>query len=286
MPRNIIKNKVVREAIMLYACADRFFFRFQEAAQNAIGGFFDGALTDEEKTELGIVLSDYSLRRSSPSRGLWKWEEEWFNKWLPKPPKRLLIGAAGTGREAVALARSGYRIDAFEPATFAARKCAEALGDKGRVFIGRYEDLNRAVIDSKGSPLAEIALESYDAIILGWGSLTHVIDERERERLLQSCWRLGKNAPILASFWLRSSEISMNKSSRVKKYAARLGSIVAAFRGNRSQLCREPFACSFGFVHSFTRGEIEQLAIATHSRVIWGSNNEYPHATFVPESPK
>jgi hypothetical protein len=283
MSQNLLMNRVIRNGILLYARTDQFFTRVQEAARNAISGFFDNALTVEEKAELGIVLYDYSLRRLSPERGLWKWEQAWFNERLPKPPCRLLIGAAGTGREAVALSKSGYYIDALEPAPLAAKRCAEALGDRGRVFVGRYEDLNRAIIDQKGGLLTEIASESYDAIILGWTSLSHVVDSIERKRLLQACRRLGTNAPVLASFWLKRTDDSVESNSRAKKAGSRFGSIVARFRGNRSRPFGETFGSVFGFAHIFTKKEIEELADCSQSSAVWDSINDHPHVTFVPK---
>jgi hypothetical protein len=46
---------------------------------------------------------------------LFPWEEKIVEEYFPPPPARLLIGAAGGGREALALARMGYQVLAFEP---------------------------------------------------------------------------------------------------------------------------------------------------------------------------
>jgi hypothetical protein len=283
MSKNLLENRVIKEGILLYARSDRLLTRVQEAVTNAAAGFFDHALTVEEKAELSNILYDYAFRRSLPDKGLTRWEEAWFKKQLPKPPSRLLIGAAGNGREVAVLSKAGYQIDAFEPAPRAAEQCAKVLGVQDRVYVGRYEDLNKAVIDHKESPLSKIASQSYDAIVLGWGSLSHVLDSIERKRLFQSCRRLGTNAPILASFCLMLSDDSDENTSRARKVGSRLGRILAGFRGNRSRPFEDLFGSWFGYAHVFTKDEIEELAECSQSRAVWESNKDYPHVTFLPK---
>ena len=52
---------------------------------------------------------------------LFPWEESVVERFFPRPPARVLVGAAGAGREAFALARLGYEVVAFEPAPGLAR---------------------------------------------------------------------------------------------------------------------------------------------------------------------
>jgi hypothetical protein len=47
--------------------------------------------------------------------GLHLFEEQAISRYFPAPPGAVLIGAAGAGREALALARKGYPIVALEP---------------------------------------------------------------------------------------------------------------------------------------------------------------------------
>src|SRR5262245_36576488 len=47
---------------------------------------------------------------------LMPFEEQAISRHFPSPPGAVLVGAAGNGREAVTLARQGYRVVAFEPA--------------------------------------------------------------------------------------------------------------------------------------------------------------------------
>ena len=62
---------------------------------------------------------------------------------FPDPPGRVLIGGAGGGREAFALAARGYEVVAFEPSADLARSMVQhpPAGISVEALIGRYEDL-------------------------------------------------------------------------------------------------------------------------------------------------
>ena len=69
MSKKLFENRAVREGILLYARADKLITRIHFAVRNAATGFLDHALTNEEKSELGVILYDYSLRRWDSHRG-------------------------------------------------------------------------------------------------------------------------------------------------------------------------------------------------------------------------
>ena len=76
------------------------------------------------------------------AEGLHPFEEQAILRHFPPPPGAVLVGAAGAGREALALARQGYRVVAFEPVRPLANWLAEvSVGLPIESFIGRYEDL-------------------------------------------------------------------------------------------------------------------------------------------------
>jgi SAM-dependent methyltransferase len=86
--------------------------------------------------------------------GLEKWEEDLFARVLPRPG-RLLIAGCGAGREAVALARQGFRVVGIDPVPGlieAARRHAEAHGVEATFEVKSAADLD-------GRP------ESFDAIL-------------------------------------------------------------------------------------------------------------------------
>ena len=74
------------------------------------------ALRSDEKSRLTVKVYDLYPGYMDVGDGLYQAEEAWLARNLPPPPCHVLVGACGTGREAIALAARGYHVDAFEPA--------------------------------------------------------------------------------------------------------------------------------------------------------------------------
>src|SRR5204863_8381274 len=56
--------------------------------------------------------SDYDPESSSFRAYLFPWEERVVERFFPAPPARVLVGGAGSGREAFALVERGYEVTA------------------------------------------------------------------------------------------------------------------------------------------------------------------------------
>jgi hypothetical protein len=277
--------RLVRAGILGLSRGEAVLQRALGGLMRGAGGFLSEALTQEERDELGAALYDHAFA-AAPRSGLFLWERDWFARRLPPAPARLLVGGAGDGREAVALQSLGYLVDAFDPAARAAAACAARLGARARVAACRYEDLSRAVLEpgDLASPAAPFASERYAAILLGWGSLTHVLEAAEQERLLAACDRLCPEGPILASFWLRSTD-EEPAPGRAERAGRALGRALGRLRG------AEPadgmrFGWWFGFAHAFGRAELEALAARAGRRVLWEeAAGGYPHVTMLRPPP-
>ena len=132
--------------------------------------------------------------------------EEKISRHFPPPPGTVLVGAAGGGREALALARQGYRVVAFEPARQLATSLADVCGGLPvESLLGRYEDL--PVLNSLSQPPAPIDLRSrplFAAAILGWGSMSHLRSDQCCIETLRQ-FRQLTHGPILVS-WLQGKE--------------------------------------------------------------------------------
>ena len=243
-----------------------------------------------EKSRLGGHLYDRAHRPYAARRGLWSWEAAWFERRLPAAPATILLGGAGCGREALALARRGYRIDAFEPAVQLARRCQMALSSEPhghRVLVGCYEDLSRAILDhadhgQDGNPLASLARKQacYDAVVMGWSSITHVLAARERERLVQAADRLSPNGPILLSVILHVA-LEHAQSSRIRRFAGNAGELIGRLRGVPDEERDHTFSRQTGFSHSFSAHEVDQLAGSIGRRVIWEADPGFVHLTLL-----
>src|SRR5262249_1714127 len=121
---------------------------------------------------------------------LFAFEERAIAEFFPPPPGTVLVGAAGGGREAFALARRGYGVVAFEPARSVANSMGRARGEYPiETLVGRYEDL--PVVTSLTQPPVAIDLQSrapFAAAIMGWVSFSHL---RSDERCIDALRRIG-----------------------------------------------------------------------------------------------
>jgi hypothetical protein len=88
------------------------------------------------------VLYAHKLKVAALPPVLMPFEERAISRHFPSPPGAVLVGAAGLGREAIALARQGYRVVAFEPVRSLAVALSKACDELPiETLLGRYEDL-------------------------------------------------------------------------------------------------------------------------------------------------
>ena len=185
--------------------------RVENAIELWTGSLLNGALRNAEKEALSIELYDASFRAQNDHDGLYTWETQWFARRLPSPPGSILIGAAGAGREAVALRDLGYHVHAFEPSTSAFRRCQLTLGSEP-VDQASYQDLVATVLHGTNTPLQLKPGARFDAVLLGWGSFGHVLRSADRLELLRACDRVAPNGPILLSMFDPKAKAARNGS--------------------------------------------------------------------------
>jgi len=249
--------------------------RWWESAQRVLGAVCTEALSREEKSQLTVRIYDFfpGYYRTITDQ-LHPWEGPWFERRLPVPPASVLVGASGVGREAVVLAQRGYRIDALEPAPDFVAISQRALGDGTPVYPLSYEDLNTLLLDppAPGQEPAQHELQNvrYDAILLGSGSLTHVLDPLQQQRLMQACTRLCPTGPILASFFCDDDAGSKTRVGAATRMGRRIGRALAALRGKplegTDRLSYRPHS---GFAYTFTPQQVEALASCVGRTVTW-----------------
>jgi hypothetical protein len=95
-------------------------------------------------------------------------------EFFPPPPAKILVGAAGWGREARVLAAMGYSVVAFEPVRQLAEKMASETAPLGsvRVYRGAFQDmpfLEALPTGARGDLRNE---GPFDGAIVGYGSLS------------------------------------------------------------------------------------------------------------------
>jgi hypothetical protein len=188
--------RIVRSTVMVdrgYRLFDRL--RSRSVLACAPDAFYD-VYNDLTYSRQAIYRADAPNFRSK----LFEFEERAIAEFFPPPPGPVLVGAAGGGREAFALARRGYRVVAFEPAQSVANSMVRARGEYPiETLIGRYEDLPFAT--SLTQPPVAIDLRSrapFAAAIMGWVSFSHL---RSDECCIDALRRIGHltSGPVLVS---------------------------------------------------------------------------------------
>lgn len=260
-------GELLSAAALRLVSVERFAAGALGATQRLAVGFFSQALTTTEQTRLSGVLYDRSARPDQQLDGLQKWEQRWLERDLPAAPARVLVPAAGSGRECLWLLDAGYEVDAFDPSPKEVLRASRAFAGRARIAEASYADLG-------GSKLSFLH-PRYDAVLLGWGSLSHVIGPDERSALMRAVDALAGSGNVLLSFYL--ADPKPRRVGRAHRAGAALGGLV----GERRATIPEPvdFTSWGGFIRSFAPDEIEALAAAVGRRVDWYLEEGMPHVT-------
>jgi hypothetical protein len=217
-------------------------------------------------------------------RGLFDWEKTALA--LPQVPRtgRVLLGAAGGGRELQGLAAMGYEVTAFEPNPTlleGTRAIARRWGDRVTVLQGTYDDMIAAACEGTG-PLASLRERGgFDLVIFGWGSFTHVIDPSRQRELLRAAHALAPQAPLLLSFFTRQ-EAGDGPVGNAERLRRRLRHAFALLGRPSAAPAGLGYEAGGGFVYSFTVGEIQALAFEAGYLVERFEPLPFPHALLQP----
>ena len=273
----------LRCAVGWYAAVDGALIRGREALAAFIEAALNRALSADEKMDLTVYLYDLRAGAGKGRRErLFDWEARWFEQALPAAPAHLLLGAAGAGIEARWLTGRGYQVDAFEPAHHCGLSLRAAVGAGGLSATGSYADLIEAVHNGRDNPLRILAARRYDAVILGWGSLSHVIGPAVRGRLFAACDALCPDGPFLASFAYTAAEDALRRS-RAADAGERAGRLIARARREQEATDSTRFLSHAGFYEPLLLDELDALG-AVSGRVARVFRDDYPHATFLKPS--
>lgn len=247
--------------------------------ERVIEGMGLSLLSDQELNALTTAC--YGRSPTGSRTTLFEWEAEWFARDLPPAPARLLVGGAGGGRELHWLREAGYAVTAFDPVP---------APDSG-VLCASYEDLlpgaaaghRLAGPSPTAAPRAILAGAPYDAVLLGWGSITHVPGAARREAVLRALRGLCEG-PVLMSYW-RGGSATEHADARATRLGLRLGQRMArrigGDAGERDPHSDHIFA-HLGYAHGFTEDEVRSLASsAGYLATCYGG--AYAHATLHPQ---
>ena len=200
----------------------------------------------------------YPAEQVSPGSYLFAWEQRLLARTDFPRTGHVLLGGAGGGREIAGLCARGYSVFAFEPSELVgdAQSLAETLPDV-EVWRACYADVVSA-LESHSGPLFEALLRRpFDAIVLGWDSLSHVLEHDDRHALLSALRRLAPAAPVIASFFVQGRG---TVSPRLQRLQRGLRATFAALGAPAKVSPGLRFLPTIGFSHLFSREEIEALA--------------------------
>jgi hypothetical protein len=188
--------QIVRSTVMV----DRAYHLFDRLRSRIVRSFAPDAFYDVYNDLTYSRQLIYRPESKTFRSSLFAFEERTITQYFPAPPAKILVGAAGGGRESFELARRGYHVVAFEPARSVAASMARACRESPiETLIGRYEDL--PFVSSLAQPPDVVDLRSrapFDAAILGWVSFSLL---RSDERCIKTLQQIADLTigPILVS---------------------------------------------------------------------------------------
>jgi hypothetical protein len=272
------RSTLARELATIAAATLRRSRRAEVALRRGLEDLAVGLTSDEHRRLITDAIYGAAGRYHDTDRheGLFSWEAEALEACFPRAPSRLLLGAAGGGREARALVTRGHDVLAFEPSEELLTRLHEtpcASPSRLHAHPGCYEDLPR---DTALRRVVE-ARAPYDGVIIGWGSLTHILYDRDVVSLLRVLLELAPGAPVLASCLHGAPPETSKARRRIRRLLTRLVRDPERFsEGTR-------FDGLIGFYRGYRREQIDRLARQAGYRIErFRDRDVYPHAVLVP----
>jgi SAM-dependent methyltransferase len=233
-------------------------------------GLLDAGLKVSEKEKLGtLVYTDTGMFWGD---ALFPREEAIFQKHLPPSPAHILVGGCGTGRELAALLSAGHRVTAYEPGPALLAKARSRFPEVKSLALGSHQDFSSAVLDRRKNGLEGLTQATYDAVIFGWWSLSHLLSPEERRRALKAAHAVCPHGPLVLSF---DPEDLGARASRRQGRAYQMGKQLAhlRFRGLDRNQTKEPdpnihLGESTGYYASLELEELRAVAGELERRLI------------------
>ena len=184
-------------AARLFRLADGTYRRADTGMRALHQGFWLGWMDSKSlnaATRLYYAGVPKYLEPEYNTSGLEEWESRLLDRYF-RDCRTLLVGAAGGGREVVALADKGLEVTAFECSLKMVQAARKLLTDR---------NLAAEVMEAPPGEVPKLEAE-FDGAIVGWGGYMHIPGTAARVRFLEQLRERGPpDAPILLSFFTRS----------------------------------------------------------------------------------
>ncbi|HTA93224.1 MAG TPA: hypothetical protein VK745_26780 [Polyangiaceae bacterium] len=215
------------------------------------------------------------------SHGLFPWEGMLLDDSRIPRAGRVLLAAAGGGRELQVLLERGYEVFAFEPVSKPLRSAREiARASSARVVQATYQDLVARARGEHGA--LDDCQGPFDFCLLGWASLSHLTEPGAVLDVLRALRTLAPAAPVMTSFFTRSAGPPPTGGGARKLRRALRRALQAL--GGRSVDPGLQFLTGAGFLYSFSRDELFRLSGEAGYEVGFFSELDCPHALLLPKS--
>jgi hypothetical protein len=182
-----------------FLAVDRLFRMVHRGMQAAFEGFWMGLLPSSIIDEISArsYRSGFAYNASGYlNTGLQIWEEIAIKRFFA-PGSKVLVAAAGAGREMIALAGAGFEVDGFDCSRTLVLAGQRALAERG--IAGRLDWAPPCDTPSVS--------RTYEAAIVGWNGYTHIAPRERRIAFLKSLSRhLRAGAPILVSVAVNTNQ--------------------------------------------------------------------------------
>lgn len=252
--------------VPLYFFLERVILFSHNVAAALVQGVTLGCLSNEklERLTQQRYLSDFSFAsyadESYVNSGLFLWEQEAIRRYFP-PNGRVLIAAAGAGREMLALATTGFLVEGFD--------CCAPLVESGRAELGK-QGIDARLVYTPPSTVPEFN-GTYAAALVGFSGYMYIAGRDRRIRFLQDLsGLLQPDAPVMISF-------TEGANGRRRVWTAKIGTAIRSLWG--APPVEEGDCLRDGFQHHFVRDQIASEMNAAGIQLAYYSGGTcYGHA--------
>jgi hypothetical protein len=250
--------------------ADQWFTRWISIAGALHEGFWLGCLRPDDLDAITAGHYGQSLEYASAEhnqRGLFDWERVVVEQYF-QPGSRILVAAAGGGREVLALRRAGFQAEGFD--------CSPTLVQAADAIFNRLGEPRGVTLCPSGEVPSGPAL--YRGLVVGWSGYTHIPARQRRIAFLQQLRnRALPGTPVLVSFFPREGS---SRSETLIYRIARISRVLFRKRKEQPELGDHLGWC---FSHTFTREDIEAELQAAGFRPVFYSEIGEGHAVGIAE---
>jgi hypothetical protein len=222
--------------------ADRWFKRVVGVMTAVHEGVWLGCLSADDLNAVTAKHFDESQFYASKAHnlsGFSDWESPLLDRYFRRE-SRILVAAAGAGREILALRKVGFDAEGFECSLPLVRASQEIFGQLGE---SKYVTYCPPDTVPSGLPV-------YDGLIVGWSAYTHIPTRLRRIAFLQALrQRALPHSPLLISFFTRLPD---SRDDLVYRTAR-----LCRFFGDRELLSLGDHLEWRRYVHRFARDELE-----------------------------